>query len=112
MSQNIAGYMTPEEFANLIVVSLEASNYFGRKEKVHPQDLVVAFVAQAEAVALGAGFSIMQENKQKKNAILVPTDLSKADSDFGWAEGSGDDLKEENPNQYSFKWSEHGRGID
>ena len=52
-----AWYMTTEEFAELIVTSLEQTNHFSRDELAHPEDIVVAFTTQAEAIALGAGFA-------------------------------------------------------
>lgn len=51
-----AWYMTTEEFAELIVTSLEQTSHFNRNEPAHPEDIVVAFTTQAEAIALGAGF--------------------------------------------------------
>lgn len=50
-------YMTTEEFAELIVTSLEKTNHFSRDELAHPEDIVIAFTTQAEAIALGAGFA-------------------------------------------------------
>lgn len=52
-----AWYMTTEEFAELVVSSLEQTGHFNRNEQVHPEDIVVAFTTQAEAIALGAGFA-------------------------------------------------------
>lgn len=52
-----AWYMTTEEFAELIVTSLEQTSHFSRDELAHPEDIVVAFTTQAEAIALGAGFA-------------------------------------------------------
>lgn len=52
-----AWYMTTEEFAELIVTSLEQTNHFSRDELAHPEDIVVAFTTQAEAIAIGAGFA-------------------------------------------------------
>lgn len=75
MSQKVPGYLTPEEFAELVVVSLEESGHFRRKERVHPEDLAIAFTTQAKAVALGVAFSITQA---RKNAILTETDLKKS----------------------------------
>lgn len=48
-------YMTTQEFADLVVKSLEQTNHFKRGERAHPEDIVIAFVTQAEAIALGAG---------------------------------------------------------
>lgn len=50
-----AWYMTTEEFADLIVHSLEVTNYFKRGERVHPEDIVAAFITAAETIAIGAG---------------------------------------------------------
>lgn len=47
-------YMTTQEFANLVVESLASTNYFKKDELAHPEDIVSAFVSQAEAIALGA----------------------------------------------------------
>jgi len=52
-----AWYMTTQEFADLVVKSLEQTNHFKRGERAHPEDIVIAFVTQAEAIALGAGFA-------------------------------------------------------
>ena len=51
-----AWYMTTQEFADLVVSSLEQTNHFKRDELVHPEDIVAAFTTQAEAIAMGAGF--------------------------------------------------------
>ena len=48
-------YMTTEEFADLVVQSLEVTNHFKKGEKVHPEDIVAAFVTAAETIAIGAG---------------------------------------------------------
>jgi len=47
--------MTTEEFADLIVLALEQTNHFKRGERVHPEDLIAAFVTHAEAIGIGAG---------------------------------------------------------
>ena len=52
-----AWYMTTEEFADLVVRSLEQTDHFKRDEPAHPEDIVVAFITQAEAIAIGAGFA-------------------------------------------------------
>jgi len=51
-------YMTPEEFVDVVLDSMEELNYFKRNEKAHPEDIVISFVTQAEAVAKGASFVI------------------------------------------------------
>jgi hypothetical protein len=52
-----AWYMTTEEFAELVISSLEQTDHFKRDEPAHPEDIVVAFTTQAEAIAIGAGFA-------------------------------------------------------
>lgn len=60
-------YMTTEEFAAIIIDSLDEQNYFKKNQKAHPEDIVIAFTTQAEAVAKGAGFVIRKiaQNKSK-----------------------------------------------
>lgn len=61
-------YMTPEEFVNVVLDSMEELNYFKRNERAHPEDIVISLVVQAEAVAKGAGFIIQKvaESRQQK----------------------------------------------
>lgn len=49
-------YMTTQEFADLVVDTLEDSGYFKKTDLCHPEDIVVAFTSVAEAIAKGAGF--------------------------------------------------------
>jgi hypothetical protein len=60
--------MTPEEFVNVVLDSMEELNYFKRNERAHPEDIVISLVVQAEAVAKGAGFIIQKvaESRQQK----------------------------------------------
>lgn len=51
-------YMTTSEFAQLVIDSLHEQNYFKKGERAHPEDIVIAFTSQAEAIAKGAGFVI------------------------------------------------------
>jgi hypothetical protein len=52
-----AWYMTTDEFAKLVVDSLDEQNYFKKGELVHPEDIVIAFTSTAESIAKGAGFA-------------------------------------------------------
>lgn len=63
-------YMTPEEFAGIVLDSMEELNYFKRDEKAHPEDICISFVTQAEAVAKGAGFVIREVGKARNNGTL------------------------------------------
>lgn len=71
-------YMTPQEFADLVVESLEATNHFKRNELAHPEDIVIAFTTQAEAIALGAG-AAGRKIHAAKNAVMKTGDLKKND---------------------------------
>ena len=46
-------FMTPQEFADLIVDTLHDSNYFSRDQKAHPIDIEAAFSSVAFAIASG-----------------------------------------------------------
>jgi hypothetical protein len=79
-------YLTPQEFADLVIDSLEATNHFKRDELAHPEDLVIAFTIQAEAIAIGAGAAGRKVSAAKK-AIMTPTDLKKnVDSEDSYSE--------------------------
>lgn len=73
-------YMTPREFADLVVESLEATNHFKSDELAHPEDIVIAFTTQAEAVALGAGAAgrKVHKAKKKKEGVMKTGNLRKA----------------------------------
>lgn len=71
-------YITPQEFADLVVESLERTNHFKRGERAHPEDIVIAFVTQAEAIAIGAGAAGRKiYEASKKNAVMSPGNLRK-----------------------------------
>lgn len=70
-------YITPKEFADVIVQALEQSNHFKKDEPAHPEDLVIAFVAHAEAVALGMGFAGCKVSQSQKEAVMKTGDLKK-----------------------------------
>lgn len=77
-----AWYLTPQEFANIIVDSLEQNNYFKRDEKAHPVDIEAAFSTTASAVAtaidaIGKKIHNEQMNESNKKAMMQPTDLTK-----------------------------------
>lgn len=71
-------YMTPREFADIVVESMEVTNHFKSDETAHPEDLVIAFVTLAEAVALGAGAAGRKVHRAtKKEAVMNAADLRK-----------------------------------
>lgn len=76
-----AWYLTPQEFADIIVDSLESNNYFKRDEKAHPVDIEAAFSTTAVAIAhaidtVGKNLREAEKSKDKK-AMMEPTDLAK-----------------------------------
>jgi hypothetical protein len=76
-----AWYLTPEEFAKIIVDSLEENNYFKHDEKAHPVDIEAAFSTTASAIAHAIdaiGKKMYEEEKQtEKQAMMMPKDLKK-----------------------------------
>jgi transposase len=79
-SKNPEWYMTPEEFAAIIILTLEENDYFRSNEKAHPQDIEYMFSIIGKAIAQGvsyAGTKASQKNTQKKNALLFPNNLLK-----------------------------------
>lgn len=71
-------YMTPREFADLVVKSLEETHHFKSNEAAHPEDIVIAFVTQAEAIAIGAGAAGRKiYEASKKNAVMGTGNLRK-----------------------------------
>lgn len=80
-------YMTTEEFADLVVHALEVTHHFKRGERVHPEDIVPAFVAAAETVGIGAGAAGKKVWAAEKKAVMSTGNLSKNTSG-SWASGS------------------------
>ena len=75
-----AWYLTPQEFASIIVDSLEDNNYFKRDEKAHPVDIEAAFSTTATAIAHAIdaiGKKIHDAERSEKKAMMQPTDLTK-----------------------------------
>ena len=73
-------YMTTEEFAAMIVDSLDEQNYFKRGTKNHPVDIVVAFVSTAETIASTIDWAIGKEQSVKlkeKLGVMANGDLNK-----------------------------------
>lgn len=70
--------MTTDEFAELVVKSLEVTNHFKKGERVHPEDIVAAFVAAAETIAIGAGAAGKKMWAAEKKAVMETGNLRKA----------------------------------
>jgi len=73
-------YLTPQEFAEIIVDSLEDNNYFKRDEKAHPVDIEAAFSTTANAIAHAidaVGKKMYDAEKSEKKAMMTNKDLQK-----------------------------------
>jgi len=70
-------YMTTQEFADLVVHSLEVTHHFKRGERVHPEDIVSAFVTAAETIAIGAGAAGKKVWAAEKKAVMETGNLRK-----------------------------------
>jgi hypothetical protein len=70
-------YMTTREFADLVVQSLEVTNHFKKDERVHPEDIVAAFVTAAETIAIGAGAAGKKVWAGQKKAVMETKNLRK-----------------------------------
>jgi len=83
-------YMTTEEFAAMIVDTLDEQNYFKKGSKNHPGDIVAAFTTTAETIGTVMEWAIKREsnvNKKLKQAIMNTGNLSKNISG-SWATAS------------------------
>lgn len=72
-------YLTVEEFANLVVQSLEETNHFKRGERAHPEDIGIAFATHAAAIAVGAGAMARKMfESSNKNAVMQTGNIKKS----------------------------------
>lgn len=73
-------YMTTEEFAKMVIDAMDEQNYFKKGTKHHPQDIAYTFTTVAETIGQALYWAIQREadvEKQKKNAVMKPTNLKK-----------------------------------
>jgi len=73
-------YMTTEEFAAMIVDSLDDQNYFKKGTKNHPADIVAAFTSTAETIGAAIEWAINKEyeiKKDQKRGVMSNGDLNK-----------------------------------
>lgn len=76
-----AWYVTPQEFADLVVETMEELKYFNADEFAHPEDINNTFVVVAEALTKGmthAGKRVFdsqkkKEDRLKKEAMMKPS---------------------------------------
>ena len=80
-------YVTPQEFAEIVVQALEQTTHFDRNEAAHPEDIVIAFISHAEAVALGMSAVGRKMNNGEKKAVMQTGNLKKShDNENGYSE--------------------------
>jgi hypothetical protein len=70
-------YMTTQEFADLVVQSLEVTNHFKKDDLVHPEDIVAAFVTAAETIGIAAGAAGKKMWAAEKKAVMETKNLRK-----------------------------------
>lgn len=71
-------YLTPQEFADIILDSIESSSSLKRNKKSHPDDLFAAFSAAAAAASISRSrMDNRISRKNKKNTIMTTGNLSK-----------------------------------
>jgi hypothetical protein len=81
-------YMTPREFADLVLRSLDEQNYFGKDEVAHPEDIANAFSTVGDTIGTAMSWAISEEHRtstgsEKKNAVMQTGDLRKNLSNEG-----------------------------
>lgn len=85
-------YMTTEEFAAIIVDTLDEQNYFKKGTKNHPSDMAISFISTAETIAATMEWAIKKIhdiNLDQKMALLRTGNLSKNTSG-SWSTGSSE----------------------
>lgn len=50
-------YVTPTEFAGVVIAAMEEIGYFKKDELAHPEDIAINFTSVAQAVAAGMGYA-------------------------------------------------------
>jgi hypothetical protein len=83
-------YMTTEEFAAMIVDTLDDQNYFKKGTKNHPADIVAAFVTTAETIGAAMDWAIDKQSAAKlreKLGVMSNGDLNKNTSE-SWSTSS------------------------
>jgi hypothetical protein len=61
-------YVTPQEFADLVVETMEEIGYFKADEFHHPEDICISFQTVSEAIAKGMGYAGKRMHDATKEA--------------------------------------------
>ena len=107
-------YMTPQEFADIVVQTLHDGGYFKKDQKAHPSDIETAFSSAAFAVASGMDAIVRKNIKSNNNYTFTPPTKS-AGSSLGekidaLVNKSAEELKkkgEDLKNKYTMDLSSH-----
>lgn len=85
MKEKPVWYVTPQEFADLVVETMEEIGYFKADEFHHPEDILVSFESVSHAIAVGMGHAGRRvwkaeddAKKKMKQAMMQANDLKKA----------------------------------
>lgn len=86
-------YVTPQEFADLVVETMEEIGYFKADEFHHPEDICITFQTVSEALAKGMGYAGRRihdaehkraatskeylDSLKQKTGMMMPKDLKK-----------------------------------
>lgn len=104
-------YMTTEEFAAIIVDTLDEQGYFKKGRKNHPSDMAASFVSTAETVAAAMEWAIRKVhdiNLSQKVAMMKTGDLSKNSSGSqSTSPSQGEKLVPKDALEYS-EWKRNG----
>ena len=84
MKEKPVWYVTPQEFADLVVETMEEIGYFKADEFNHPEDILVSFESVSHAIAAGMGYAGRRvwaaedaAKKKMKQAMMQANDLKK-----------------------------------
>lgn len=86
MFKNPDWYVTPQEFADLVVETMEEIGYFKPDEFHHPEDICISFQTVSQALAMGMGYAgkrVFDAHKKQegldrlKETLMKPSNLKK-----------------------------------
>lgn len=72
-------YITPEEFADLVIDVSQEIGYFKRQERQHPEDISINFIVVAQSVAAGMGYAGKKIHKASLHNHYEHPDYSSPD---------------------------------
>lgn len=82
-------YMTPQEFADIILQSLYDGEYFEEGELAHPEDLMYNFESMARTIVTTMNHfqsKVMRSRAEDKMAVMQTGNLSKSTQKENYSE--------------------------